>query len=751
MIQNEDNQRGWRQGRRRRSAASAFTLLELIVVIAITGIILTLLFAPLIQGFHLTARARAIAAAQDSARNGLAQMRRELSQAAYVFDDTGHPLVFPLQKDQTASDFRLPSNVVNGTTAPFLPTVNYTKIDMITAARLAPTAGQLTDPTTGNVFDPTTGAVGSNLRFPLAPGTHLVRYFIGLQRNLDASGNPAYYSNPYEFWRTDDDFNPFILYRAEIDLSDTANLANYFDTSKKDWFTNPTASYGGFDDPAFFYNTAIKGPNGQTLAANWAKVAQPVMNATRLDLLVVGRTPTGAVDPTNPFRSTVNFQPSAVTGDTATPGFLGNTATELPGAVPTLYTAKYGAWTLPYRVTFNRGTTTGQAGVTGQLTVSVSMVPSGAGLAFQVTPLNVNGGTTPPYGSGSLAVAGLNAFYSAVSPTTGKIFVKTPNLAFAIDPDRGRIETGFPPLAGNLSNAGAPAISVGGTLRDMAAGDTTPLANDLGELVPTVFRINTRDDFTINADPSAPKNQGFLNVHLFGYQDTNTAKAGNGNNYYLAGVGIPLGAQDNATYTSPLNVFGQGSYPGVAIAPGTERVLGPNSTLDAANGGSDSVSYYRLPLDSQPSEASVDKTSVTPPTQYKDFTLPSPGYFFDYDIEPYDQLILSYAPATPYTIPGFPATPQGAATNKELDVTYYWQNNFSRDQQGHALDADGNYATDPTKTNQMGPIEADVVKLDYSTRAILNVSVGARVYDAQSRVPQTVTLADKIQINNVGR
>ena len=68
-----------------------------------------------------------------------------------------------------------------------------------------------------------------------------------------------------------------------------------------------------------------------------------------------------------------------------------------------------------------------------------------------------------------------------------------------------------------------------------------------------------------------------------------------------------------------------------------------------------------------------------------------------------------------------------------------------------AIDANGNYEEDATRfssANQMGPIEADVVKLDYVTRDMVNINVGVRVYDVQSGVPQYLQLSDKIEINN---
>jgi prepilin-type N-terminal cleavage/methylation domain-containing protein len=101
-----NRQRRQRHARGARPAPG-FTLIELLIVIAITAILLGLLFGPLIQSFNFTNRVRAQGAAQDAARFGLERIRRELSQATFVFDNSQTPLVFPFgvqQADPAAGD-----------------------------------------------------------------------------------------------------------------------------------------------------------------------------------------------------------------------------------------------------------------------------------------------------------------------------------------------------------------------------------------------------------------------------------------------------------------------------------------------------------------------------------------------------------------------------------------------------------------------------------------------------------------------
>src|SRR3954451_7444321 len=68
----------------------AFTLVEMLVVIAITIVLMGLLFGPLSQSFRLTARGRTMIAAQDNARAALQQIIHELQDAMVVYD--GQPI-----------------------------------------------------------------------------------------------------------------------------------------------------------------------------------------------------------------------------------------------------------------------------------------------------------------------------------------------------------------------------------------------------------------------------------------------------------------------------------------------------------------------------------------------------------------------------------------------------------------------------------------------------------------------------------
>jgi prepilin-type N-terminal cleavage/methylation domain-containing protein len=77
----------------RRRSARGFTLVEVLVVMAIMVIVFGLLFAPMITGLSLVSRGRRHVALQDAVRLALEQVKRDLADAVYVFDPDRYPVV----------------------------------------------------------------------------------------------------------------------------------------------------------------------------------------------------------------------------------------------------------------------------------------------------------------------------------------------------------------------------------------------------------------------------------------------------------------------------------------------------------------------------------------------------------------------------------------------------------------------------------------------------------------------------------
>ena len=751
----------------RAARTEAFTLVELLIVIALTGLLLGLLFGPIIQGFKLTNKARSLTQAQDATRFGTETINRELSQAAYVFDNTNTPLAFPIQADpndpaKTRRNIPFGGAFFNNSGTPL---VNYSKIDFIpSATRIDPNAA----------FDPTTGLPlgGSDVRLPGAPGSRYVRYFIGLRNNVDENNNVQYYENVYEFPRADNDLNPFVLYRAEFDPTD-ANLVNQT-------AANQFAS-GGFNDPYFFYNTnatdTTKGANGKSYAQNWKAIASPVLATTNSDVIAFRRDSIREIVPDSPIQLLTSFAASAVNSDTATPGFLSNTASEAPSAVPSLYTSKFGQWVYPYTVTLFRGSTQNGTG-SGKISVTFSLA---GGNTLQAQIVDQSGVLGPN------AVNLANNFYWMYSRSTGKIFVTMPNATFLIDAQRGRIETALPPLMANAAGVVQYAPDGGGAINVLAPGPN----GNYGELIPTVFRKVTRDpnagsQFTVspavppNDALTVPANQGILYVDL-----ANAA-------YYpgdAASLNAPLGTGNAGTAgLSPFYVFGgadipkvSGSFQGIMIVPGSEKVQGPDNTLsnNPANATNAAIAapaftYFRVPSVTSSQNKRVDqKVKLADGTDVwqRNSNL---TYFLETSLAAYDgtnYVDRILRPALNFTdVPnpdalnkptgttitpndfqdaGLPAKPAGdAGPERDIQVSFMWQNNYARAANGYPLDTNGRQqGTQNTDIKA----EPDVVTVSYGTRSLINLNIGTRVYDTSSGQPQTSTVSDKIKVNNVGR
>ena len=70
-----------------------------------------------------------------------------------------------------------------------------------------------------------------------------------------------------------------------------------------------------------------------------------------------------------------------------------------------------------------------------------------------------------------------------------------------------------------------------------------------------------------------------------------------------------------------------------------------------------------------------------------------------------------------------------------------------------APDANGNVPADEVEVSYSFQMNrpTDVVKIDYLTRSIINVSMELRLYDPRSARPQTTQLASKIAVRNIQR
>ncbi|MHB0912430.1 MAG: PulJ/GspJ family protein [Armatimonadota bacterium] len=285
-----------------------FTLIEVLVAMALLGIVMFLVFGPVMESFNLTRRTNVMIRAQDNARQAMSLVSRDLSDAMYVYDNTQSTIDMPVL-DQDGN--------------PYTASVYYAKVDLV----LPRMHGYCTNPghgassrefPRGDEAAPVCPVDGSLLELrpvqPLAPDTKIVRYFIALE---DPS-KP--YANRYSH-RTSPPDNMYVLYRAEFEYKDYAAL--------------------GANDPGFFY-----GPH----SAEWKKVSRVIVNPAGTDLVTVEY----AADGTPIVTPSVTFMPTKVENDPLVPVRTSDEDPEQGKVPPRVYKASYGNWVTPYEVTLYR-------------------------------------------------------------------------------------------------------------------------------------------------------------------------------------------------------------------------------------------------------------------------------------------------------------------------------------------------------------------------------------------------------------
>jgi type II secretory pathway pseudopilin PulG len=339
-------------GDRTRRRNRSFTLVELLVVMAITAILLGLIFGPLIQGFNLTNRARVQVLTQDQARSVMETIQRDLANGVFVFDNTGETINIWVRH-------------INGSSVA-IP-MPYAFIDIVPPARendqnpvVLGEASNI-DPTTGLAID------RGKLSLPLAPGRVIIRYWLGLRDNASLANRPIKpYLNVYEEPPPVDAsaHNPYILYRAIV--------SPYLPNGAVDTRLFHTDSQGRpiLFDPNFFYDSrVVQAPQGLDAAMlgwkddngdgkvnyceNWKAVARAMVPTDRADLITLQRGPDRRPIYYNDLprvTTLVKFQPTFVGNDAGAPSSASDAGNEAPQVAPSSYFETHGHWITPFRV-----------------------------------------------------------------------------------------------------------------------------------------------------------------------------------------------------------------------------------------------------------------------------------------------------------------------------------------------------------------------------------------------------------------
>ena len=679
------------------SLRRAFTLIEILIVIALTTLLFALLLVPLVSAIKYTRQAQSLTAAQDAVRITRERLTRELSSAVYVFDGTSHPFVFsaPAQAgDDLTTNFLVldvPTNTQGTTVAAH---VYNAKLDF-SLPRVNDTG--VKDPTTGEpiAYGPTGSGsaviVSPSQVFPAAAGGTMVRYWVGLKDPTQPYNNNreanAVGTNPD---------NTYILYRAQFQPYKKDPATGKYAPNTDLFALTADGKSPELDDPDFFRYVNVKSPDVNWLDAvhanyptqgagtlgsteqhnarvdNWRTIAKPVIPGPNVDLILLPRNTDNTInfdagtpgvctatacagtahsgvahDPVGDgyypiINTSVAFRPGTVSGD-ATPA----TTTEYTSAgvpllagetgmtfIPSVYTAAAQSWSLPYKVT-----------------LTPPSVPSG----------QVGGGDT--YTTGQDPVTGdtyeYNGAGTAVYDLTsaGPIGTATSYIPLRIDADSGTISFDTPSFPNPANPAGRE-----------------------WQYTPTATTVNGVTTYTV---------------------DLRTLGGNTGPS--------PLGTIVDKTATDS----GGSSILTARIVPGSVRVYGPDETA-----GPGRYQPGVLPANNQPlvlyTEAS--QGAIGGDNQYR----------VDYG----NSIVNLLGNGDQF----------GDATNPApVKIIYNYQANMAPVGTG-TVAAMTNYTETPMN-----------VSVDYRTRDLIDVSLGVRIYDISTGRAQVIPSEFKAKIGNSNR
>ncbi|MCC7434737.1 MAG: type II secretion system protein [Methanoregulaceae archaeon] len=340
-----------------RMMRRAFTLVELLTVLAITAIMLTIIIIPMIQAFSFTRAAEGFTTAQESGRRLIEQITREIENSAGVRDNDGN-----------RGSLAVVVPGWDGTDVTAL--APYAKLDILMPAKGDPSNrrnGAYVNPDTG-IADPTSPAPMGQVNLPVSPGLTIKRYYISLKNPLNDQGTgPGRYYNPYVDYVRDTgqrwqnigigEDNLYVLRVAEV--APIIFQGGTFQINAEFFADDDGDGRADLDDPFFM---SLDAPGGPVLTApqRAAKIArirawvrksiivsefrrfdmiQPLFDKGSRALLVAGNVPR--------INTLIQFRPTTVASEPATGAValaLGNESDSAANLSPDVFRTKNGAW-----------------------------------------------------------------------------------------------------------------------------------------------------------------------------------------------------------------------------------------------------------------------------------------------------------------------------------------------------------------------------------------------------------------------
>ncbi len=715
----------------RRAATQAFTLIEILIVIALTAVLFALLLVPLISALRYTQQAQIVTAAQDAARITEERISRELGSAIFVFDGTSHPFQLPagtsvMPGDDAYTNF-LDLQILSSTGAPVVAHAYNAKIDFV-LPKLNDNGGTATvDPTTGQPITYSTSQNGSAIVsnpsyvFPLAAGTNAIRYFVGLKDPTIS------YNNTREGKAISSSDNTYILYRAEYQpytdvvtngkVTGVTPNTNLFALRLKADGTPVKPNIPDLDDPDFFRYVSTSDVNwlndshatytaAEVTAHNarvdkWVQIAKPVIPGPNVDLILLPHNAdnTLAYDPANGafpgvahsgaahdpvsgtpgtsypiINTSCTFRPATISGN-ATPGTTANynsqgtVATDQIGFtyIPTVYTATSQSWSLPFHV--------------------------------GLYPGNYNAAVDMYYDTDQFAAAD-----TPVTPTTNALFIRAGDVLeyrHTVTSTGGLTALAYDVTQGFPVTYDGTNYNLGGT--QFVPMTINPYTGTISFTAPSLpngsnDRLTRKWNYAPAVDADDPS-LSIVDLTQSGFTDLTLTTANSSNP-------SPLTNLINLTPTNAGPVTGDDNAHPV---PGSVRVYGPDQTLGPNKGNI--VPYSEV-------SSSVGSSTIG--------TIGNDQYSVDYAHNRIDlqagapgpiQVIYDYQANMTLMTP-LPNPPPSASLPVNLPSNPYL------------------------------PMQ---VTVDYQTRDLIDVSIGVRIYDVTNNRAQVIPAETKIKIGNSNR
>lgn len=720
---------------------TGFTLIEILVVLALTAILLVLVFRPLIDAFNLTSRAGTQIESQTAARTVITEVTTDLSNAMYVYDNGVDSARINLWLEDISGN-------------PILDQEPYGMIEWVTPARqdeqgLQP--NQPTDPTTGTPI--TTG----DFALPLQPSRLINRYFIGLRdnqsvkdvRNDTAPGDPEpgirlngmparLYSNRFTEPAGGANDNRFTLYKAVAPayILDPIGKTNYipnlslFHTGSD--INNPTDLSKDpliLHDPNFFYDNSLAGDKATAGDRRWAvpgwaqyvkslgldPANTPVMrwqnwhavSTTQLqtrtaDAVALDRDDQGhilyfdagtglassAANSRPLARLLIKFTPASIPNDAGTPTTLDASGSEVGVTAAPGYTLQHGSWNMPYDVLLYRALSNPEGDPLLETPPNFyQYVVSTATGQHKIIHWNAAAPPTPA----QIAAA------TDVGPQTNALgfWTNTPQMAFTVDAQKGLVNFAFPQWV--LVNDGSNRLpqrydpkTVNALIDSFPAGESKPVRG-------------LRLDLALQATDSngLALNTGSLNTPLGIYR------------------------VDPST-NNPLIV---------RVVPGTERIYGPDQRPGPHYGYR--TLYARVPSglgDPGPNQYKINYLPVAS-AQYNAKNPKVEMGFIQFDSLDDTATIGSHNQSNEDPSPGQHIYRPHSLPHLKFDA------------------AQGNIPADPVEVEYQFQFNRpnDVLKSDYTTRELIAVTLQSRLFDPPSATAQTTDLTQTVKVNNLQR